>query len=134
MTKRLHGQAWRHALVLFRDGALGDVSDEQLVERFVNGQGELGEVAFEVLLERHGCLPVCRPANVCRSAAYLPIPSSEWVSAGLCRSVPDYVAPCSRRATRGEWFSSNLVNVVTTWSMRAKRGLNLLDRVNLAAC
>ena len=54
MAKRLHGQAWRHALILFRDGALGDVSDEQLIEQFVNGQSEAGEGAFEVLLERHG--------------------------------------------------------------------------------
>jgi RNA polymerase sigma factor (sigma-70 family) len=54
LAKRLHGQAWRHALILFRDGALGDVSDEQLIEQFVNGQSEAGEGAFEVLLERHG--------------------------------------------------------------------------------
>ena len=54
MAKRLHGQTWRHALILFRDGALGDVSDEQLIEQFVNGQREAGEGAFEVLLERHG--------------------------------------------------------------------------------
>ena len=54
MAKRLHGQTWRHALILFRDGALGDVSDEQLIEQFVNGQSEAGEGAFEVLLERHG--------------------------------------------------------------------------------
>jgi RNA polymerase sigma factor (sigma-70 family) len=54
LAKRLHGQAWRHALILFRDGALGDVSDEQLIEQFVHGQSEAGEGAFEVLLERHG--------------------------------------------------------------------------------
>ena len=62
MARRLHGQAWRHALILFRDGALGDVSDEQLVEQFVNGQGEAGEGAFEVLLERHGPMVfrICR--------------------------------------------------------------------------
>ena len=62
MAKRLHGQVWRHALILFRDGALGDVSDEQLVEQFVNGQGEDGEGAFEVLLERHGPMVfrICR--------------------------------------------------------------------------
>jgi RNA polymerase sigma factor (sigma-70 family) len=62
LTKRLHGQAWRHALVLFRDGALGDVSDEQLVEQFLNGQGAAGEGAFEVLLERHGPMVfrICR--------------------------------------------------------------------------
>jgi RNA polymerase sigma factor (sigma-70 family) len=54
LAKGLHGQAWRHALILFRDGALGDVSDEQLIEQFVNGQSEAGEGAFEVLLERHG--------------------------------------------------------------------------------
>jgi hypothetical protein len=40
----------------------GDVSDEQLVEQFVNGQGEAGEGAFEVLLERHGPMVfrICR--------------------------------------------------------------------------
>ena len=62
MAKRLHGEVWRHALILFREGALGDMGDEQLVEQFVNGQGEAGEGAFEVLLERHGPMVfrICR--------------------------------------------------------------------------
>jgi RNA polymerase sigma factor (sigma-70 family) len=54
LAKRLHGQTWRHALILFHDGALGDASDEQLLEQFVNGQGEAGECAFEVIVDRHG--------------------------------------------------------------------------------
>ncbi len=62
MAKRLHGEVWRHALILFRDGVLGDMGDEQLVEQFVNGQGDAGEGAFEVLMERHGPMVfrVCR--------------------------------------------------------------------------
>jgi RNA polymerase sigma factor (sigma-70 family) len=33
---------------------IGDVADDQLLERFVTARGEAGEMAFEALVERHG--------------------------------------------------------------------------------
>ena len=39
---------------LFRLGAIGDLSDRQLLERFLAGDGELAELAFTALVERHG--------------------------------------------------------------------------------
>ena len=61
MAKTLHASAWRHAQTLFNQGVIGDVTDEQLLERFVTAHSEFGEMAFEALVERHGpmVLRVC---------------------------------------------------------------------------
>ncbi len=47
---------------LFDEGVLGNLTDGQLLERFTSGRGETPELAFTVLLERHGpmVLRVCR--------------------------------------------------------------------------
>jgi hypothetical protein len=47
---------------LFNMGAIGELSDGQLLERFTNGGGEAAEWAFAALVERHGpmVLRVCR--------------------------------------------------------------------------
>jgi len=39
---------------LFQLGAIGNLSDRQLLERFTNREGEQGELAFSALVERHG--------------------------------------------------------------------------------
>ena len=46
---------------LFNVGAIRELTDGQLLERFATGQGEAAELAFAVLLERHGpmVLRVC---------------------------------------------------------------------------
>ncbi len=41
---------------LFSVGAIGDLTDGQLLERFVTGGGEVAELAFAALIERHGQL------------------------------------------------------------------------------
>ena len=47
---------------LFNVGAVRDLSDGQLLERFATDRGEPAELAFAVLVERHGAmvLRVCR--------------------------------------------------------------------------
>jgi DNA-directed RNA polymerase specialized sigma24 family protein len=57
-----HGGVWRHAHRLFQEGVIGDLADEQLLERFVTSHGEAAELAFEALVERHGpmVLRICR--------------------------------------------------------------------------
>ncbi len=47
---------------LFRFGVVGDVSDEQLLHRFVTARDEANQAAFTALVERHGpmVLRVCR--------------------------------------------------------------------------
>ncbi len=56
------GNAHLHLRTLFNVGAMGASSDGQLLERFVTGRGELRELAFAALVERHGpfVLRVCR--------------------------------------------------------------------------
>ena len=46
---------------LYQLGAIGDLSDRQLLERFTSGEAELAELAFSALVERHGpmVLRVC---------------------------------------------------------------------------
>src|SRR5262249_40367319 len=47
---------------LFRLGAVGGLSDPQLLEQFVTGDDESATAAFEAIVQRHGpmVLPVCR--------------------------------------------------------------------------
>ncbi len=52
---------WKHIDTLFESGSLVGLTDRQLLERFVAGEG--AEAAFEALVERHG--PMVRV--VCRS-------------------------------------------------------------------
>lgn len=62
VAKGLHGGVWRHVHTLFNEGVVGDVADDQLLERFVTERREAGEMAFEALVERHGpmVLRICR--------------------------------------------------------------------------
>ena len=52
----------RHLNTLFHCGAAGQLSDAELLERFVAGRDEAAEAAFAALVERHGVmvLGVCR--------------------------------------------------------------------------
>ena len=47
---------------LFREGALGGLTDAQLLEQFVAGDDQAAEAAFEAIVARHGpmVLRVCR--------------------------------------------------------------------------
>ena len=56
------GAVVRQLRTLFHVGAIGELTDGQLLERFATSRGEAAELAFAVLLERHGpmVLRVCR--------------------------------------------------------------------------
>jgi RNA polymerase sigma factor (sigma-70 family) len=56
------GAALRPLQTLFNVGTFGTMTDGQLLDRFATGCGEAGELAFAVLVERHGpmVLRVCR--------------------------------------------------------------------------
>jgi RNA polymerase sigma factor (sigma-70 family) len=58
------GLALRQIGTLFRAGTFAGMSDGQLLEHFLARHGEAGELAFAVLIERHGpmVLRVCRGA------------------------------------------------------------------------
>ena len=62
MAGRRSGDAFKHLSSLFRVGTLAGVPDAQLLERFVAGRDEAGEMAFRALVERHGpmVLRVCQ--------------------------------------------------------------------------
>ena len=56
------GAVGRQLRTLFNVGAIRDLSDGQLLERFATDRGESAELAFAALVERHGpmVLRVCR--------------------------------------------------------------------------
>ena len=56
------GAALRQLRTLFNVGAIRELTDGQLLERFATGRGEAAELAFAALVERHGpmVLRVCR--------------------------------------------------------------------------
>ena len=62
METRKDGAKLRHLGTLFNLGVYRDLTDGQLLERFSTGRGEASELAFAVLVERHGAmvLRVCR--------------------------------------------------------------------------
>jgi hypothetical protein len=63
MTSRAtNAVLWRDLHTLYREGTIGDLTDGQLLERFVEGTGGTAEASFAALVERHGpmVLRVCR--------------------------------------------------------------------------
>jgi RNA polymerase sigma factor (sigma-70 family) len=62
MVGRNSGAALRQIHSLFTAGTFSGLSDQQLLERFLARLGEVSELAFTVLVERHGpmVLGVCR--------------------------------------------------------------------------
>jgi RNA polymerase sigma factor (sigma-70 family) len=59
---RKDGAVLRQLSTLFNVGAIRELTDGQLLERFSTSRGEAAELAFEALVERHGpmVLRVCR--------------------------------------------------------------------------
>ncbi len=59
---RPNGAIRRQLRTLFNLGAIGDLTDGQLLERFATQDGEAAELTFAALVERHGpmVLRVCR--------------------------------------------------------------------------
>ncbi len=62
MAIEKNGVILRHLHTLFNVGAIGALTDGQLLERFAAGSGEARELAFAALVERHGpfVLRICR--------------------------------------------------------------------------
>src|SRR5262249_55020725 len=64
MTNGRYGAPPGPLQTLFSVGTLAGLSDGQLLERFATGPGEAAELAFAVLVRRHGPMVL----RVCRSA------------------------------------------------------------------
>jgi RNA polymerase sigma factor (sigma-70 family) len=127
VARGLHGFAWQNAHTLFHEGVIGDVADEQLLERFVTAHGEGGERAFEALVERHGpmVLRVCRTIlrdnhdaedafqatfmALARQAASIRTRASvaSWLH-GVARRVASYARSAASRRRECEWKAADL--------------------------
>ena len=62
MARGIHSESLQHVRMLFEAGAVGGLTDRQLLDRFRAREGEAAELAFAALVERHGpmILRVCR--------------------------------------------------------------------------
>ena len=62
MAIRNDGAVRKQLRILFNFGTIGTLTDGQLLERFASGHGEMRELAFAALVERHGpfVLHICR--------------------------------------------------------------------------
>ncbi len=62
MANGRDGTIAQHLRMIYESGAIGRLTDGQLLERFATGRGEAAERAFALLVERHGprVLRVCR--------------------------------------------------------------------------
>ena len=54
MTRNVGGTSRLFLKTLFEDGVSAGLTDGQLLERFATGGGEAAELAFGILVERHG--------------------------------------------------------------------------------
>src|ERR1700722_7631604 len=74
MAKPKHGLLRRHLDPLLNVGAVGGLMDAQLLELFTTGRDETAELAFTVLVDRHGpmvlrvCQSVLRDAHTTQDA------------------------------------------------------------------
>ena len=61
---RSHGSALSPIRAVFEGGIVAGMTDRQLLEQFANGAGEIADVAFSALVDRHGrmVMRVCRAA------------------------------------------------------------------------
>ena len=62
MRNERRGEVFRHVHALFSMGRVAGLTDGELLDRFVKRDGETAELAFSLLVERHGpmVLSVCR--------------------------------------------------------------------------
>jgi HlyD family secretion protein len=62
VARAKNGAVFRQIRALYDVGTIGDLGDGQLLERFTTDRGETAELAFAILVERHGpmVLRVCR--------------------------------------------------------------------------
>ena len=62
MAKEFPGAPFAQVHTLFQGGTLGGLTDGELLKRFTTHGGQAAELAFAVLVERHGpmVLHVCR--------------------------------------------------------------------------
>ena len=66
MDRCVASASLRQIGTLFEAGAIGQLTDRQLLERFLDVEGDReAETAFEMLVRRHGpmVLGVCRPSQ-----------------------------------------------------------------------
>ena len=107
MATARQGSGAGQLCTLFRLGAVGDLSDRQLLERFTGADPELADLAFSVLVERHGpmvCVPARRscairttPRTSFRQPSSCSCASARGLGRGFARAL---AAPC-RRPYRG---------------------------------
>lgn len=92
-------EAFGHLRAIFRDGALGTLSDAQLIDRFLAQRDAAAESAFAALIERHGPMVfgVCRRALGDSHAAEDAVQATFLV---LARKA----ARLSRRERLGNWL------------------------------
>jgi HlyD family secretion protein len=90
-----NGAVGRQLRTLFNVGAIRELTDGQLLERFATGGGEAAELAFAALVERHGTMVL----RVCRSVLTDPHDTQDAVQATFLVLV---------KKARGLWVRDSL--------------------------
>ena len=101
MAIRPNGAIRRPLRTLFNLGAIGELTDGQLLERFATQDAEAAELAFAALVERHGpmvlrvCRNTLRDPNEVQDGMALPLAAFEVTPGGW--------RPTRRGLARGAW-------------------------------
>ncbi len=146
MAKNESVAAFPYFQSLFEIGAIGGLTDRQLLERFVERAGEESELAFEVVVARHGSMvhQICRSilddpndADDAFQATFLVLATrarSLYISDSLCpwlHEVARRTAACARAAARRrrrhELAASNQSRQVSSTTVRQHDVAKILD-------
>jgi RNA polymerase sigma factor (sigma-70 family) len=95
MKPRKDAAVLRQLSTLFNVGAIRELTDGQLLERFSSGRGEAAELAFEALVERHGAMVM----RVCRAQLINPHDTQDAFQATFLILI---------RKARGLWVRDSL--------------------------
>jgi RNA polymerase sigma factor (sigma-70 family) len=145
MTTERRGVALRSFQVLFQEGTVGGLTDGQLLRRFAERHGESAELAFTVLIERHGpmvlrtCRAILRDAHeahdafqatflvLTRRARVLWVRDSlgPWLHQVACRT-----ALCARSAIHRRRRHEGEAAKLATWTVNEEPGDDLAEIIH----
>ena len=117
-----------HMQVLFGVGTCAGLTDGQLLERFMAGRDEAGELAFEALVTRHGPMVM----RVCRNVLDDPSRRSRCLSGRLSGSAQGERNAIRNRESVGSWLYGVAVRVTARARVAAIRR-QIRDRRTIGA-
>jgi RNA polymerase sigma factor (sigma-70 family) len=128
MGSRRSGELFAQLETLFRDGAIGGLSDSQLLEQFVASRHARSDAAFRTLMQRHGPMVL----RVCRSVLADPHEAEDAFQATFV-ALAQQARSIRNRGSVASWLHGTARNVALKAQTTARRRQQRERRVAEAA-